>query len=81
MPEKMLKEIADNADLIVRGYAFTKKNGNISVINLNSPKSAMYMTPLGKMLESTMDEMEQMIVLKIWERDSKYMDDTENWDA
>ena len=53
MTESKLREIADAADMIVRGYAFTKKDGNISVLNLNRPDCAMLMTPSGKMLESS----------------------------
>ena len=75
-PEERLKEIADNADMIVRGYAFTWKNGNISVLNLYHPESAMYFNPEGKMLESSMDEIEQAIVLKIWKEDSQFMEET-----
>ncbi len=78
MSEEKIKEIADNADMIVRGYAFTKKDNNISVLNLNRPASAMYMSPVGKMLESTMDDIEQAIVLNIWERDSQFMEDSVN---
>ena len=74
MPDERIREIAENANMIVRGYAFTEKDGNISVLNLNRPSSALYMTSNGKMLESTMDEIEQEIVMKIWERDSKYME-------
>lgn len=74
MPTEKLREIADNADMIVRGYAFTKKENNISVINLNRPDCAMYMTPEGKMLESSMDEIEQEIVRRIWERDAEFME-------
>ena len=75
MLDSKLREVADGADMIVRGYAFTRKDGNISVLNINHPTSAMYMSPDGKMLESTMDEIEQAIVFKIWEKDSKYMED------
>ncbi len=75
MTEERIKEIADNADMIVRGYAFTKRNGNIAVINLNRPTSAMYMTPDGKMLESTMDEIEQIIVTNIWEQNAQFIED------
>ena len=78
MTEKRIKEIADNADMIVRGYAFTKKNNNIAVLNLNRLTSAMYMTPDGKMLESTMDEIEQAIVLNIWEQDSQFVEESVN---
>lgn len=74
MPIEKLREIADQADMIVRGYAFTRKGDNVSVINLNRPDCAMLMTPSGKMLESSMDEIEQVIVQKIWERDSEFME-------
>ena len=74
MSEERIMEIADAADMIVRGYAFTKKDGNISVLNLNRPDCAMLMTPEGKMLESSMDEIEQAIVFKIWEEDSEFME-------
>ena len=74
MPEEKIKEIADNADMIVRGYAFTKKGENISILNINRPTCALYMTPQGKILESSMDDIEQEIVLRIWEKDSEYME-------
>ena len=74
MPEEKLLEIADQADMIVRGYAFIRKDENISVLNLNHPASAMYMTPEGRMLESTMDEIEESIVKGIWKRDAVYME-------
>ena len=74
MQYERIREIADNADMIVRGYAFTRKGENISVINLNRPDCAMYMTPAGKMLESSMDEIEQEIVRRIWEVDSEFME-------
>ena len=41
MPEKDIIEIANAANMIVQGYAFTKKNGNISVLNLKRPTRAM----------------------------------------
>lgn len=36
----------------------------------------MYFNPEGKMLESSMDEIEQAIVLKIWKEDSQFMEET-----
>ncbi|MBQ6518476.1 MAG: hypothetical protein IJI14_07145 [Anaerolineaceae bacterium] len=78
MTEERIREIAANADMIVRGYAFTKRNDNIAVINLNRPSSAMYMTPDGKMLESTMDEIEQAVVFNIWEQDSQFIEESAN---
>lgn len=75
MSEKELIEIADAANMIVRGYAFTRKNGNIFILNLNRPTHAMVINNDGKMLESSMDPVEQTLVLKIWENDSEFMED------
>lgn len=35
MPD--IKSIADKADMIIIGYAFTRNDGCIRVLNLNSP--------------------------------------------
>lgn len=74
MTEEKLKAIADQADMIVRGYAFTRINGNITVVNLYAPKSVLVMTEMGKVLETTMNDIEEAIVQKIWQRDAKYME-------
>ena len=74
MSEKMLQDVANQADMIVRGYAFTKKEGFISILNLNRPDSAMCIAEDGTMLESSMDEIEQAIVQKIWKQDAEFME-------
>ena len=41
MPEGQLKKIADEADMIVAGYSFTKdKDGYIRILNLDNPDAA-----------------------------------------
>ena len=40
----MTKKIADDAAMIVKGYAFSYKDNNISVLNLNNP--IFYLAPL-----------------------------------
>ena len=74
MPETMVKEIADKADMIIKGYAFTRDDDLIRVFNLNDRESSMVITPEGVMVETNMDEIEQALVLDIWGRDSKYME-------
>jgi hypothetical protein len=74
MPETMVREIADKADMIIRGYAFTRDGELIRVFNLNDRESSMVITPEGVMVETNMDEIEQALVLDIWGRDSKYME-------
>lgn len=39
MPD--IKTIADKADIIINGYAFTRKDDGIHVLNLNSPDKAV----------------------------------------
>ena len=74
MTENEIRNIADEADMIIRGYAFTKKGNFIRIFNTNDGISAMVISPDGSMLETNMDEIEQALVLNIWSRDSKYME-------
>ncbi len=74
MSENQIKEIADNADMIVNSYAFTRKNDTISILNLRRPECAMVISEDGKLLETNMDEIEQVIVQEIWKKDSKFME-------
>lgn len=74
MPESELKKIADDAEMIVRGYAFTYRDGNISVLNLNNPNRAVLISKDGKVLESNTDEIEEAVILKIWSEDKEFME-------
>ena len=38
-----IKEVADAAEMIVNGYAFTRDGENIRVLNLNNPEKAAYL--------------------------------------
>ena len=42
-----IREIADAADVIVNGYAYTKDGENIRVLNLNNPEKAAYLNRAG----------------------------------
>ena len=74
MSEDRIKQIADNSNMIVRGYAFTKEGELVRVFNLNDGISAMVITLDGTMVETNMDEIEQVIVKNIWKQDAKYME-------
>ena len=74
MPETMLKEIADKADMIIKGYAFTRDGDYVRVLNLNGGQTSMVISPEGTMIETNMDEIEQALVQSIWSKDSKYME-------
>ena len=47
MSEEMVRKIADGADMIVRGYAFTRADDFIRVFNLNDRESSMVITSDG----------------------------------
>lgn len=53
-----IKEIADKADMIVNGYAFTRENDQIRILNLNNLDKALVISEEGKVLETTMDDIE-----------------------
>ena len=74
MTEEKIKQVADAADMIVKGYAFTKDGNFIRILNTNDGLSAMVITSDGAMVETNMDEIEQALVEGIWQRDSKYME-------
>lgn len=70
-----IKEIADRADMIVCGYAFTRENGQIRILNLNNTEKALVISEAGKVLETTMDDIEIRIVLDYWEDNREFMED------
>lgn len=70
-----IKEIADRADMIVSGYAFTRENGQIRILNLNNMEKALVISEDGKVLGTTMDDIEIRIVLDYWEDNREFMED------
>ena len=74
MSEKELKQIADDAAMIVKGYAFSYKDDFISVLNLNNPSRAMLISKDGEIIESNTDEIEEALILKIWNEDKEFME-------
>ena len=70
-----IKEIADKADMIVNGYAFTRENDQIRILNLNNLDKALVIFEDGKVLETTMDDIEIRIVLDYWDSDREFMED------
>ena len=73
-----IKEIADKADMIVNGYAFTRENNQIRILNLNNLEKALVISEDGKVLETPMADIEIRIVLDYWNSDCEFM---ENEDA
>ncbi len=73
MPD--IKTIADKADIIINGYAFTRKDDRIHVLNLNSPNKAVVFSQDGEVLETTMDDIELSIASRYLQQNLKYMED------
>ncbi len=73
MPD--IKTIADGADIIINGYAFTQDDDEIHVLNLNNPDKAVVFDSDGEVLETTMDDIELSIVCRYLQQNLKYMED------
>ena len=68
------KRIADEADVIIDGYAFIKKEeGRITIVNLNREGHAALVFPSGEVVETSMDEIELTIAMDYLKRAKKYM--------
>ena len=70
-----IKTIADKADVIVNGYAFTREKDGIHVLNLNVPDKAVVFSEDGEVLETTMDDIELAIASNYLRSNLKYMED------
>jgi hypothetical protein len=73
MPD--IKTVADRADIIVNGYAFTQEDERIHVLNLNCPDKAVVFSADGEVLETTMDDIELSIASRYLQQNLKYMED------
>lgn len=73
MPD--ILQIADHADFIVNGYAFTRSADFIRVLNLNRPSSACVLSADGQVLETTMDDIELAIVQDYYARNKTYLEE------
>ena len=74
MNTEKIKELADNAEVIICGYAFSKCENGISVLNLTAPDHAAVFSNEGEMLETSMDDIELSIVRDYLEKSKKYME-------
>lgn len=69
-----IKEIADKADIIVNGYAFTKDGEIIRVLNLNYINHAAVIRD-GKIVETNMDDIENEIVMDYYTHNKQFMEE------
>lgn len=59
---------------MVNYYAFTKQDEIIRIQNLRNPEHVMVVSKDGPLLETNMDEIEQVIVQNIWKKDAEFME-------
>lgn len=69
-----IKEIADKADMIINGYAFTKDENYIRVLNLNYLNHAAVILN-DKIVETNMDDIEAQIVLDYYKDNKQFMEE------
>lgn len=70
-----IREIADKADMIINGYAFTNENGWVRVLNLNYPNHAAVIYN-EKIVETNMDDIENAIIFEYYEDNKKFMEES-----
>lgn len=69
------KLVAKDSDMIVNGYAFTKEDKNIRVLNLNKPEMAVVFDNNCKVLETSMSDIEIQIVTEYLLNNIEFMED------
>lgn len=78
MPENELKKIADNADMIIAGYSFTKdEDGFVRVLNLENPEEACLLQTDGEMVETTMDDITLLKVQAYYLKNKEFLEETD----
>ena len=76
MSEKELRDIAEKAKFIVKGYSFSKREDDfISILNLEHPDCAMVINDRCEIIETNMDEIEQNIVLELARKNIQFMEE------
>jgi TPP-dependent 2-oxoacid decarboxylase len=74
MTDAEITSIADKADVILNGYAFTKFGDNIKTLNLDNPECAMVTNADGEVIETNMNDIELAIALDYLHKGIKYME-------
>lgn len=66
--------VAEAADMIVDGYAFTVRDDGIAVLNLNHPDGASFYSLKGELIETSMDDIELVIVREYFDRNREFLE-------
>lgn len=67
-------ELVNSADMIVDGYSYVKENEIIKVCNLHNPIKSCVLNKDGKMIETTMDDIEVSIVQKYYFNNKEFLE-------
>ena len=70
-----VKRVADEADMIVNGYAFSRCANGYRVLNLNRADKATVFSPKLEVLETSMDDIEIQIARGYLEKNQKLMEE------
>ncbi len=69
-----IKKIADKADMIINGYAFTRDEQWVRVLNLNCINHAAVILD-DKIVETNMDDVEKEIVMDYYKNNKQFMEE------
>ena len=72
MPETKMKEVADAADMVVNGYAYTFLGENIRILNLRTGKAAI-VTSGHEVSETNMDDMDIGVAMQYLIENEQFM--------
>ena len=72
MPKAKMKEVADAADMVVNGYAYTRIEDNIRVLNLRTGKVAL-VTSGHEVSETNMDDMDLGVAMRYLIENEQFM--------
>ena len=70
-----VQQVADAADMIVIGYAFSRCPEGFRVLNLIRPDRAVVFSPAAEVLETSMDDIEIQIVRGYLEKNRALLED------
>lgn len=69
-----VENIADKAEMIINGYAFTKDKEYVRVLNLNCLNHAAVIYD-DKIVETNMDDIEKQIALDYYTNNKQFMEE------
>lgn len=70
-----VEAVADKADMIIDGYAFTKAGNAVRVLNLNDTDKAAVLSLNGEMLETTMNDIELKLVMIYYNKNKQFLEE------